>query len=619
MVVVLERLGIPAGPAATATLLYRAGELWLPLALALALQARKQPRLRGAPARLPAIVTALTGLLSVASVIAPRMPRRFERFDRLGDYSLLDPVNVTRTLALVSGFVLLLLSFALWRRRWIAWWLAVGFSTAVLIAHVGAHREQSVAVVAAIDLSLLLAYRRRFRVRSDIPTVRRGLLGVALSLAFALAYGTAGFWLLDRREFGIDFSLVGSLRYALRLYFSLGSAGLRPRTHYAAWFLDSFTVIGIIAIAAAALSILRPVVWRARTLPQERAEAKRLIERFGDSSLDRFKATDDKRYFFARRRDAVIAYGLSGATAIVLGDPVAADDEAFRRVLAEFLDFTDANAWQAAFHQVPETRLAAYRDAGLATLKIGEEAIVDVASFSLCGNGMKSLRASINRLTRDGYVTRYCESPHAGERLDALRAVSDSWLSLPGRRERSFTLGRWDAADIASCPVMTVEHADRGIVAFVNMILDGVAGEATFDLMRHRADAPSGCMDLLLVDLIACLKAQGFERLSLGMAPWSEVGANPGARLLERGVGVLTPRLERFFSVSGLRAYKSKFQPVWEPRFLVYGSEASLPRVALSIVRLTEQGAASEHVDAPVTLSRPLDGIPLPPLARPSL
>jgi phosphatidylglycerol lysyltransferase len=72
---------------------------------------------------------------------------------------------------------------------------------------------------------------------------------------------------------------------------------------------------------------------------------------------------------------------------------------------------------------------------------------------------------------------------------------------------------------------MTVQNQNGDVVAFVNLIPSGVTGEATFDLMRHLPDAPSGSMDVLLVRLIQHLKAAGFQRLSLGMTPWSAVGA----------------------------------------------------------------------------------------------
>jgi phosphatidylglycerol lysyltransferase len=605
IVVVLERLGISRGHAASATLLFRAGELWLPLALGIAVQARMQPRLRGAPASLPALMTAFTGLMSVASVIAPTIPRHLNRVE---DYSLLNPTDASRTLSLVGGFILLFLSYALWRRRRVAWLACLALSAVVALAHLFMAHDRGVALVVMCNLALLLVYRRRFSVRSDVPTLRRGLVGFGASLLFALAYGTVGFWFLDGRQFGTSFSIDDSLAQTTRLFFSLGNAGLHPRTRYADWYLDSISIIGVTAAVVATLSLIRPVVWRRRTLPQERLETRSLIDRYGDSSLDYFKSTPDKYFFFSSSRDAVAAYGVSSATAVVLGDPVAANETAFTKLLSEMMEFAEANAWQLAFHQVPPQRLDAYRAAGFETLMIGEEAIVDVQHFSLSGNGMKSLRSSVNRLVKAGYSTQIHEPPHEPDFLSQLRTVSKEWLTLPGRRERSFTLGKWDDEYINHSRVVAVQNEIGDVVALVNLIPSGVAGEATFDLMRHLPAAPSGSMDFLLARLIQYLRAEGFERLSLGMVPWSAVGGCRNSTLLERGVGMLTPHLGRFFASAGLRAYKAKFNPQWEPRYLVYSSEAALPQIALAIVRLTEQGDRGRHVET--TSVRPSTPIP---------
>jgi phosphatidylglycerol lysyltransferase len=81
---------------------------------------------------------------------------------------------------------------------------------------------------------------------------------------------------------------------------------------------------------------------------------------------------------------------------------------------------------------------------------------------------------------------------------------------------------------------------------------------------------------------------EGCTRFSLGMAPFAAVGAQPGSPALERGLRVLSDHLTRFFSFKGLQDYKEKFGPAWEPRYLVYQSEVSLPVVTVALVRLTE-------------------------------
>ena len=58
-------------------------------------------------------------------------------------------------------------------------------------------------------------------------------------------------------------------------------------------------------------------------------------------------------------------------------------------------------------------------------------------------------------------------------------------------------------------------------------------------------------MDVLLASLLKQMKAAGYRRFSLGMAPWAEVGAAPDAPLRERAIGTVTHYLNRFFSIEG--------------------------------------------------------------------
>jgi phosphatidylglycerol lysyltransferase len=273
----------------------------------------------------------------------------------------------------------------------------------------------------------------------------------------------------------------------------------------------------------------------------------------------------------------------------VLGDPVAVNQIEFQRVLTEFLDFCDANDWAVAFHQIPCTHLEEYADAGLSAIKIGEEAIVDVTSFSLEGRPMKALRSSINRLEREGFRAVAFPAPLSDDTLARLRAISDEWLGLPGRRERGFTLGSFTEEYVRETPVIAIENSSGDLLAFVNIIPDGVDDEATIDLMRRRADVPNGTMDLLQVRLIEHLRAEGYKHYSLGMAPFSNVGDQPNAPVIERAIRVLYDHVSVVFSYKGLYSYKAKFQPRWEPRYLAYSGETALPKITFALIQLSER------------------------------
>jgi phosphatidylglycerol lysyltransferase len=593
MTVVLQQFGVPVSAALGATLIYRLGEVWLPVIFGVAIHAARQRRLRGAPARIPALWTGLTGSLAVLSLVAPLHPHDL-RSVRQVEFFKPDAATLW-SITLAAGLLLLYLSYGLLRRQRLAWFGTALLSVVLVATHLKLERDRGIAVIALVNLALLLIYRRRFRVRNDPPSLRIGLITLGVSALFALAYGVIGFWLATPREFGREFDFSEAFGNTIDRYFAMSDQGIRPRTRRADWFLDSFSVVGVVTVTVSVIALARPVIRRQRTSVAERLEAQRLIEQFGDSSQDFFKYWPDKHLFFSEARDGVVAYGTSNAVALTLGDPVAGDAAAFRVLLDEFIDFCDRNGWHIAIHQATRLHLPAYREAGLIAMKIGGEAIVDLATFSVGGKKMKGSRSVLNRYEREGYRAAVYQPPLMDEVVTRLREVSDEWLTISGRRERGFTLGQYSDEYVRRSTVLTVESAEGRVEAFINLIPDGVPGEITFDMMRHRLDAPNGAMDFVLLKLIDYGRENGFHRLSLGMVPFADIGTGPEAPLRERALSLLTTRFDRYFSASTLYAYKDKFGPIWEPRYLVYSSDASLPRIGLAIARITEEVPRGEE------------------------
>lgn len=584
MTVALTSLGAPSGSALAAVLIFRIADIWLPFVVGVMVQGSQQSQVRWASKRLPAVLTAAAGVLAILPALAPHVSRHLVPAQ---EYSPTDLEDASRHIALIAGFFLIFLSWSLWRRKRVAWLASTILLTITIVTHVFKHHDAVALLISTVALALLLVERDFFRVRSDLPTIRRGLVRFVLSLAFAIVYGTLGFFLIDERAFGKDFSPSDAIAETIRQFFSLGSSTLVPQTRYASWFLDSLQIVGVISLGYALFSLFRPVVWRRRTLPHERERAAELIAAHGESSLDFFKTWPDKIVFLSSTHNGAVAYRVALGCAVALGDPVATDADEFDRVLVEYLDFCDANDWLVAFHQTTGRHAEAYRRAGLSMLKIGEDAVINLDTFSLSGKSMKSLRSITNQFDRRGYRAVWYDAPLDDATLARVRAVSDEWLTIDGRRERGFTLGQFEDDYVRSTPVMTIEDAEGNVVAFTNVIPDGVEGQATIDLMRRRRE-PSGAMDVLQVRLFEVLRERGYHGFSLGMAPFAEVGGEPGATIPERAIHLFYERFNRFFSYKGLREYKAKFQPDWEPCYIVYAAETQLPRIALALLRVTE-------------------------------
>jgi phosphatidylglycerol lysyltransferase len=173
--------------------------------------------------------------------------------------------------------------------------------------------------------------------------------------------------------------------------------------------------------------------------------------------------------------------------------------------------------------------------------------------------------------------------------LEALRAVSADWLSRRGVSEKGFSLGFFQPEYVRRFPAAVIDK-DGQIAAFATLWPGAGKVELSVDLMRHRESAPKNAMEVLFVRLMLWGAGQGYEWFDLGMAPLSGLEASPLAPLWSRLGRIVYRRGEAFYNFQGLRAFKEKFHPVWEPRYLAYPGGLSLPGVMADVSALVAGG-----------------------------
>jgi phosphatidylglycerol lysyltransferase len=227
----------------------------------------------------------------------------------------------------------------------------------------------------------------------------------------------------------------------------------------------------------------------------------------------------------------------------------------------------------------------------LSILKLGEEARVPLADFSLQGSSRKSLRHACTRLEeREGCSLEIVEPPLTDALLTELKAISDDWLVRKNTREKGFSLGFFEPAYVRQFPVALVRQQER-IVAFANVLRGGGKEEMTVDLIRFREEAPGGTMDYLFAQLMLRGHAEGYRWFSLGMAPLAGVDAHPLAPAWNRVAEIVFRHGEHFYNFQGLRDYKDKFDPAWEPKFLASPGGLRLPMILANVATLISGGA----------------------------
>jgi phosphatidylglycerol lysyltransferase len=530
-----------------------------------------------------ALVAMGSGLLNLYSLFKPGLPQRTQLLQEVFPLALL---HLSRFATLLLGLALVITSLNLYRRKKRAYQFAIALSALSVLFHLIKGLDYEEATLSGLVLILLVVSRSSFTVGSSAPTLRSAARGLGLAVAITLAYGITGFWFLDRREFGVDFTVADSVRRTFRFITFAGDTPLVPHTRHARWFLDSLYLLAAVIPTYALFAFFRPIVYKYSILPQERARAARIIATYGRSSSDYFKSWPDKSYFFSRSGNCFIAYRVAANMAVVLGDPVGPEQE-IEETIRAFEDSCRDNDWRLAFYQASEDYLPVYERLGFRKLKVGDDAIVDLKEFSLEGKGRRAFRSTINQLEKSGVHIERVEPPIPENILREVKEVSDEWLQIPGRRERGFTLGMFEPAYISSTPIFAAVNSSGRMLGFVNIIPSYRKGEATIDLMRRRNDAPHGIMDYLFVKLFLDRKAEGFERFSLGMAPMAGFQETEQPSREERAVHYFFQHLNFLFSFTGLRHYKAKFASYWEPKYVVYRNVLDLPRVAIALGRVS--------------------------------
>lgn len=481
---------------------------------------------------------------------------------------LLDPPVPALTGA---GAAAVLLGHGLWRGSRNAAVLVglVLSGLGAVVAATGAHA--AVAVLALAGAGTLAVSHRSFRVGA----ARRGVL-----LPAALACGgLVVLCAMGAQSRPLDDGL-GLARAAA----SAGIAGWRLVPGVPGVGVDLVTTLTSAAVVMLVWRLLRPSGAAVGHTATEHARAAAIVARHATDSLDPFALREDKCFFFSH--GGVLAYRTLRGTAVISGDPVGPTGLA-GAILADFDAFAAARGWDVVLTSAGEHAVAEYRRLGFKAVCIGEEAVVDVASFSLTGGAMKRLRQSVTRQGRLGWSIDVL----AGSALEAaavqeIAAVERSWRAAQPRVTGfAMTLGRlWGAAEDDRSLYVTARDPGGRIRAFIRFA--EFRGGLSLDVMRRTGEAPNGLNDAMIVAAIEEARRRGLSSVSLNFAGFAHL-MTPGRPLTrpERLAKLLLTRAHGRFQLERLVAFNQKFRPQWQPRYLVHREPQRLPVLGLRVLQ----------------------------------
>lgn len=325
----------------------------------------------------------------------------------------------------------------------------------------------------------------------------------------------------------------------------------------------------------------------ARPTPQDLEAVKGIVFEYPETS-SQIALLGDKTLLFNENKTAFIMYGVQGRSWVSMGDPVGPDKEK-GELIWQFREMADEHQGWPVFYEVGRANLSMYVDLGLALLKLGEEARVSLENFAMEGQGWKNQRHIISHLEKNGCAFEIIEPEKVSDFLPALKIISDEWLLGKKGKEKGFSLGFFSSDYLKNFPLGLVRENNRP-VGFANILKGGGREEISVDLMRYTNDAPEGVMEYLFLKLMLWGAGEGFKWFNLGMAPLSGLENRALAPLWNKVGNFIFQHGENFFNFEGLRAFKEKFHPVWEPKYLAAPSTFRLPAIFANISSLISGG-----------------------------
>jgi len=508
------------------------------------------------------------GLLLVSGA----MPANPEMLDTLSDLLPLPIVELSHLTGSLTGLLLLFLARGIRLQIDAAWFASLGLLGIGIMTCFLKGFNWREALVLSLILVLMLPTRRYFQRRSSLLQLsfsKSWLMAVAMVVAGSVWLGYFAYRDVD---------------YAHDLWWQFSYQGNVSR------FLRTLLLLSVVSVCygLSRLFTVAPPQALLKPTAAELNEAQQIVMHSPEPQAY-LALLGDKYLFWNAQRSGFIMFVPCSQYWIAMGDPIG-DSDAFEELLYRFQEQADRNGAKVVFYQASPEWLPAYLELGLSFFKLGEEAKVNLSTFSLQGKQRDALRSARNKFAKLDYRFEILSGVAVEDALPVLRRISDAWLSNKNTREKGFSLGFFDEQYIRRTDVAVIKDELGQIQAFANLWQTEGREVLSIDLMRYDPGCPKGVMDFLFAELLLWGQAQQYHWFSLGMAPLAGLEHRPLAPLWHKMGAAIFKFGDHFYNFEGLYEYKAKFSPVWQARYLAAPAGLSVPFIFMRITRLISGG-----------------------------
>ena len=518
------------------------------------------------PEIIPTVLSFTTFIGGTILLFSGATPAEKVRLTWLVDFIPLPVMEISHFLGSLAGILLIILAWGLQRRLNAAYPLTVALLGAGIVFSMLKGLDYEEAGILTIMLGALLPSRQHFYRKTSLinePFTPGWIAAIVLVMICSIWLGLFSY---------------KHVEYSDELWWHFSFSGDAPR------FLRATVGTGVVALFIAMSRLLRP--FRPKSVIPEITDldAVRVIVKSSRKTYANFALLGDKSFLFNENRNAFIMYAVNGRTWVAVSDPVGPEKE-MTELVWKFHEMCDRHGGWTVFYEIGRKNLHIYLDIGLTLLKLGEEGRVPLPTFSLEGIARKGLRHTRNRLEKEGCSFEIIPLDEVPSLLPEFKTISDAWLTEKKILEKGFCTGFFDTEYLKNFPAGIVRKNGK-IIAFVNIWLGAEKEELSLDLMRYLPESPRSVMEYLFLQLMLWGKQEGYQWFNLGMSPFSGLENHVLAPLWNRLGALVYRHGEHFFNFQGLRQYKEKFDPEWEPIYLASPGGLALPRILTNIALL---------------------------------
>jgi len=531
---------------------------------------------------LPALAGAVAFGLGVVNLVSALTPNVAWRGHLLLQLLPIREIPVFHTLAVPASLALLVTALYLKRRRRRALHVALALLVVLGVLNVLKGLDVEEALLSWLGAALLWWGRDAFVVRPGKLRTRSlallaGVTSACVALAAELVWIAAGGAATPDTVAKQTLDLFTWTDGTVAFQDEMGSVPI---------------LIGIVTalvIVAAGAILFRPLALSGE-LPDEsqRAEALELVRTFGSDTLAFFKLRRDLQYLFTDDGHAFLGYRVRNDVLVVAGDPVGEPDSV-RKLVAETIALAESRGLVVAVLGASEELVEVWRQARLRALYIGDEAIVETASFSLEGRAIRKVRQAVARVEREGFTAETHRLYALDETtLAELERVSAAWRDGAPERGFAMALDAIGGGEQEDSAIVLARDGDGRVRAFIHFVPSYGRAAMSLSFMRREHGLPNGVTEFLVVRSVELLRDQGVAELSLNFAAFGRFLERPGGRI-ERMLGRVVSLGNHYFQIESLYRFNAKFAPRWEPRYLVFERLGALPRVGLAAMTIEGQ------------------------------